>query len=181
MAKGNAKKSKQGNGLNLNKLKKALDAAGPLPLRLNVHGSLGEGMHSISIERRGFMGEGESVASVSTTRYVRKSRRSDRFGDDDLKREPIKTAQADAELIVAAVNALPLLLERLGYDGTETGWLLEHAADIYGPVRWYSAKHDQLVIDANLATRFCRSEDAVEMARRLDLKDCKAVEHMWSN
>lgn len=101
-------------------------------------------------------------------------------GESRSWKTPIHKAETDAKLIVAAVNALPELLRRLGYDGSETAWLIEWGADEYGPIRYFAAGKPKPVVDHLKATRFSRKEDAEAVRNTLpDKKDCRALEHMW--
>jgi len=90
-------------------------------------------------------------------------------------------AEPTAEGMLRTIEAE--LLRRLGYDGSETGWLIEWPADRHGPTRYYSVGEPP-VIDANNATRFARKEDAEAVLRRGELKGAtkhgaKVCEHMW--
>lgn len=69
-------------------------------------------------------------------------------------------------------------------------WLLEWAGDKHLPVRYYAADEHQPVLDPNLATRFCRREDALAVGKAVGLspkgqwripstKECTAVEHIF--
>ena len=100
-------------------------------------------------------------------------------GESRSWKTPIRKAEADANLIVAAVNALPELLRRLGYDGSETAWLIEWPADDYGPIRYWAAGRPQPVIDHLKATRFARKADAEAVMRTLPDHECRVAEHMW--
>lgn len=107
----------------------------------------------------------------------------DHFGNSTGESRSWKTtiakARADADLIVGAVNALPELLRRLGYDGSETAWLIEWPSDEYGPIRYFSAGKPKPVVDHLKATRFARKEDAEAIMRTLPDHDCRVAEHMW--
>lgn len=126
------------------------------------------------------------ICHVSTEKYHYKTDKDvfgNARGESRSWKTPIKKARADADLIVAAVNALPELLRRLGYDGTETAWLIEWPADRHGPTRYYAAGEPP-VIDANHALRFARREDAEAVLNRGELRGAtkhgaKVCEHLW--
>lgn len=65
-------------------------------------------------------------------------------------------------------------------------WLLEWPANKFQPTRYYAADEHQPVLDPNLATRFCRKQDAMAVGKALNLAPsdnlsdrCRAVEHVW--
>lgn len=124
------------------KLNKLLDEATRGPWRID-RGLMADSLWITAYEREGIGrkdGDGP-ICHVSQTKRHYESNR-DRFGNRRGKSRswetPIKKARTDAELIVAAVNALPELLRRLKLDIDETGWLIEQSADKFGPVRWYA-------------------------------------------
>jgi hypothetical protein len=122
------------------------------------------------------------ICHVSTEKHHFKTDK-DHFGNSRGEsrswKTPIRKARADAELIVAAVNALPELLRRLGFDGSETGWLIEWPADDFGPIRYFAAGKPKPVVDHLKATRFSRKEDAEAVRRTLPDRECRVAEHMW--
>jgi hypothetical protein len=173
--------------IDLAALRKLLDDATRGPWRLST-GMMGDSLRITAYEREPGYGDPDKhdgpICSVSTERHHFKSDR-DRFGnvfgETRSWKTPIRKARADAELIVAAVNALPELLRRLGYDGTETGWLIEWPADDYGPIRYFAAGKPKPVIDHLQATRFSRREDAEAVMRAFAPEGgAKVAEHMWS-
>ena len=169
--------------LDLSALAKLLSEATRGPWRID-RGLMAESLWITAHEREGFArrkGDGP-ICHVSTENH-RHDEDRDHFGNfkgfTRSWKEPIKKAEADAKLIVAAVNALPELLRRLGYDGSEAAWLVERDADRFGPVRWWAAGEAQFVINANDATRFARKADAEAVIRSEKLSGVTATEHMW--
>lgn len=164
--------------LDVPKLKALIAKATRGPWRLDT-GVFDKDLRVTAYEREGFNKDGDGpICHVSTERM--------HFSEDDgLRREsrswttPISKARADAELIVAAVNALPELLRRLGHGDCETAWLIEWPADKFGPIRYWTASETQPVIDHLEATRFSRKADADAVVKAMGLKGCKSVEHMW--
>jgi hypothetical protein len=102
-----------------------------------------------------------------------------RRGESRSWKTPITKARTDAELIVAAVNALPELIRRAGLQIDETAWLIEWPSDKYGPIRYWAAGEPKPVIDSNLATRFARKADAEAARRAYAEKGASIAEHMW--
>ena len=146
------------------KLNKLLDEATRGPWRID-RGLMADSLWITAYEREGIGrkdGDGP-ICHVSQTKRHYESNR-DRFGNRRGKSRswetPIKKARTDAELIVAAVNALPELLRRLKLDIDEIG-------------------EPSFVIDSNDATRFARKVDAEAVIRAEKLKGVKATEHMW--
>ncbi len=168
------------------KLLKMIDAATRGPWRID-RGLMNDALNITAYDREGSdhfrKKENDGPICRVSTERLHFDHDKDRFGnfkgESRSWRTPIKKAQADAELIVAAVNALPKLLRRLKLDVDETAWLVEFPADKYGPIRYWSAADPQPVISADDATRFCRQKDAEAVAHAKGLTNAKAVEHMW--
>lgn len=171
--------------LDLAGLATLLEKATRGPWRINT-GLMGDSLWITASEREPSYGDPDKhdgpICHVSTENHHFKSDRDvlgNHQGESRSWRTPIKKARADAELIVAAVNALPELLRRLGYDGSETAWLIEWPADEYGPVRYYAAGKPRPIVDHLKATRFSRKEDAEAVMRTLPDHECRVAEHMW--
>lgn len=169
--------------LNLAELAAMLEKATLGPWRIDRGGStLSENVWITAYEREGFKREFNPICSVSTKRRhyaADKDAYGNRRGESRSWETPIIKAEDDAKLIVAAVNALPELLRRIGYDGSESAWLIEWPADDYGPIRYWAAGKPKPVIDVNKATRFSRKEDAETVMRQFAEKGASAHEHMW--
>jgi hypothetical protein len=173
--------------LDLGVLRALLDKATQGPWRLST-GMMCDSLWITASEREPSYLDREKhdgpICHVSTEKHHFKTDKDvfgNARGESRSWKTPIKKARADAELIVAAVNALPELLRRLRYDGAETAWLIEWPADKYGPIRYWAAGEPQPVIDANHATRFARRDDAVAALYAYADQSAKAVEHMWIN
>lgn len=174
--------------LDLAKLAELLSKGTRGPWRID-QGLMADNLQITAHEREPGYGDPDrhdgSICTVYTERHHFKSdkdRLGNYRGESRSWKTPILKARADAELIVAAVNALPELLRRLGYDGAETAWLIEWEADKYGPIRYWAAGEPKPVIDANHATRFARREDANAVMGAFVNEPGKcpsAHEHMW--
>ena len=173
--------------LDLDKLAKLLADATRGPWHIS-RGIMGDGLNITAYEREGFPagrlgrkdGDGP-ICHVSKERHHFEHDR-DHFGNAKGEsrswKTPIHKAEADAQLIVAAVNALPELLKRAGMKIDETAWLIEWPADRHGPIRYYSPA-EAPVISHDDALRFARKKDAEAVIRAEHLRGCAAVEHMW--
>jgi hypothetical protein len=174
--------------LSLAELSSLLENATSAPWRIDrSFGGLGGSLWITASEREGWGMRSRKetdgpICSVSTENH-RHDEDRDHFGNfkgfSRSWKEPIKKAETDAKLIVAAVNALPELLRRLDYDGSETAWLIEWPSDKYGPIRYWAAGEPKPVIDPNLATRFARRADAVAVMGAYAEKGAAVAEHMW--
>lgn len=172
--------------LDIAKLKGALEKATRGPWRID-RGRMNDSLNITAQDREGYRLRGErNRDSDGPICYVRTENLhfdhdKDRFGNSRGEsrswKTPIHKAQADAELIVAAVNALPELIRRAGLDIDEAAWLIEWPSDKYGPIRYWATGEPQPVISADHATRFARREDAEAHAEKLS--GAKAAEHMW--
>jgi hypothetical protein len=165
----------------LRKLLELHEAASSGQWRVDRSG-YGESLWITTWSREWSFGDDDSdgpICHVSTERTITKR---SRFRDGvSYTKKKIGKAAADAELIVAAVNALPKLVAALMGPGQvdETAWLIEYPADKYGPVR-YLAIGEPPVIDAADATRFARKLDAEKYMRAHDIKRAAATEHAWT-
>ena len=168
---------------NLNSL---LNEATRGPWRIH-RGLMADDLWITASEREGYGLRGHKdgdgpICHVSKERRHFKTEK-DHFGNPEGPsrswKTPIKKAAKDAELIVAAVNALPELLRRLKLDADETAWLIEWPADKYGPDRYFAAGEKAPIIDVNSATRFARKADAEAIMRAYTDKGAKVAEHMW--
>ncbi len=95
-------------------------------------------------------------------------------------RTPIKTAEADAELICKAVNLIDDIVDALltGATINETAWLIEYRPTKHNPIRYYCAGSEP-VLSASDATRFSRKQDADATMRALKIDGASTTEHMW--
>jgi len=166
--------------LNPEKLIELLSKGTRGPWRIDK-GLMGDDLRITAYEREGYRdrdGDGP-ICRVSKERYhFEKPSRFGRERESRSWRTPIQKAGADAELIVAAINALPELLRRLNLNIEATAWLIEWAEDRHGPTRYYSPGEPP-VIDPNNALRFARKEDAERFMHADKFQGAKATEHLW--
>lgn len=165
------------------KLSELLEAATRGPWRID-RGVMADSLWITAYEREGLhKAEGDGPICHVSQERMHFSSDKDRHGNvrEESKswKTPIKKARADAELIVAAINALPELLRRLKLDIEEAAWLIEWPADKYGPIRYWAAGEPKPVIDVNHATRFARREDAVAVMGAYAETGAKVHEHLW--
>lgn len=168
--------------IDVGKLKKLLEAATRGPWSID-RGMMSNDLRITAYEREGFdRHDGDGAICYVSTERLHFDHDKDHFGnfkgESRSWRTPIKKASADAELIVAAVNALPEMIRRAKLDIDETAWLIEWPADRHGPIRYWSPG-EAPVIGANDACRFSREADAKAIIRVEKLRGCNAVEHMW--
>lgn len=181
-----AKPKKPETELNLAELLKLLSKATRGPWRID-QGVMADSLWITAYEREPTYGDRDKhdgpICHVPTENHhfhTDKDHFGNARGESLSWKTPIKKARADAELIVAAVNALPELLRRLGYDGSETAWLIEMPASDYGPIRYFAVGKPAPVIDHLKATRFARKADAEAMMHTLPEHEWRVAEHMWA-